>query len=414
MAPTNQGNSTETTLSAFLEKVYPQDTVTDELYNECTALAIARKEDFAGTHYIIDVKTAGQGVSASADYSIANTNRTSSEGKQFLVTESDLFASGGINNKTILKLGTSKNDFKRALEKEMNSCKTAYVRHFAAAFYGEKVGAIGRISAISGGGLVTLETKGDHKYFAPGQTLRASSDPDAGSPDRAASGVVDSVDHTTGKVQLSAAPALWAAGDYLYVSGNFKATPKGFFLWAPQTVTPGESFYGVDRSLARLELAGSYFSDSSGAATDEVIEDAIAQAFDIGADVDTMLMNAIRFNALAKSLKDRSMLNLGKVGSPDRPEIGFKSIQFMGPKGKPVDIMPDAFCPYAKSPLFRRADLTVAYIGKSQGKQLPHYNDFDGLKVRRSREVANVSEWELFAHWCIAFEDPKNLMTVVF
>ena len=67
MAPTNQGNSTETTLSAFLEKVYPQDTVTDELYNECTALAIARKEDFAGTHYIIDVKTAGQGVSASAD-----------------------------------------------------------------------------------------------------------------------------------------------------------------------------------------------------------------------------------------------------------------------------------------------------------------------------------------------------------
>lgn len=414
MPPSNQGNSTETTLSAFLERVYPQDVVTDELYQECTALAIANKVDFAGTHYVIDVKISGQGVSASADYSIANTNRTSSEGKQFLVTESDLFASGGINNKTILKLATSKNDFKRALDKEMESCKTAYVRHIAAAFYGEKVGAIGRISSIDGAGLITLTTTGDHKYFAKGQTLRASSDPAAGSPDRAASGTVESVDHTTGKVQLSAAPALWAANDYLYVSGNFKAMPQGFFLWAPQTVSPGDSFYSVDRTAARFELAGSYFSDASGAATDEVIEDAIAFAQDLGADVDTMLINIVRWNALAKSLKDRSMLNLGTVGSPDRPNIGFKSIQFMGPKGKPVDVLPDAFCPYAKSPLFRRADLTVPYIGKSQGKQLPHYNDFDGLKVRRSRSVENVTEWELFAHWAIAFENPRNLVTTVF
>lgn len=413
MPPSNQGNASATTLSAFLERVYPQKIVTDELYQECTALAIANKVDFAGDRYVIDVKITGQGVGANADYTLANTNRTSSEGKQFLVTECDLFASGGIDNKTILKLGTNKNDFKRALDKEMDSTKRNYVKGFANGFYGEKNGSIGLISDITGA-VITLATKNDHKYFAKGQTLQASSNPAAGSPDRAATGTVESVDRITGKVTLTAAPALWAANDYLYIQGNYLAMPAGFFLWAPPTISGGDSFFSVDRSVARLELGGWYFSDSSGAGTDEVIEDAIAYGQDLESDFDTMLMNITRWSALAKSLKDRSLLNLGVVGSPDRPEIGFKSIQFMGPKGKPVDILPDQFCPFAKSPMFRRADLSVPYIGKSQGKQLPNYSDFDGMKVRRSRAVANVSEWEMFAHWAIAIENPRNLGIVVF
>lgn len=413
MPPSNQGNSSSTTLSAFLEKVYPQDVVTDDLYTECAAVALANKQDFAGTHYIIDVKYAGQGVGASASYATANTNRTSSEGAQFLVTESDLFASGGIDNKTILKLGTSKNDFKRALDKEMESCKKAYVRGFANAFYADNNGSIGRISDLTGA-VITLVNKNDHKYFHKGQTLNASSDPAASSPDRVATGTVESVDRTTGKVTLTAAPALWANSDYLYIQGNFRAMPMGFFLWAPDSVTPGESFYGVDRSKARLELGGWVYSDSIGASTDEVIEDAIAFGQDLESEFDTMLMNIVRWNALAKALKDRSNLNLGVVSSPDRPSIGFKSIQFMGPKGKPVDIIPDQYCPRDKSPIFRRSDLTLAYIGKSQGKQLPQYNDFDGLKVRRSRDVANVTEWEMYAHLAIAIENPRNLGIIKF
>ncbi|NBP25408.1 MAG: hypothetical protein EBU81_12855, partial [Proteobacteria bacterium] len=71
----------------------------------------------------------------------------------------------------ILKLGTNKNEFKRALEREMMSCKDAYTRAFANGFYAEKNGCIGRISTISGGGLIVLVDKNDHKYFHKGQTL---------------------------------------------------------------------------------------------------------------------------------------------------------------------------------------------------------------------------------------------------
>ncbi|NBU17373.1 MAG: hypothetical protein EBS48_10280, partial [Actinobacteria bacterium] len=199
-----------------------------------------------------------------------------------------------------------------------------------------------------------------------------------------------------------------------YVQGNFNAAAKGFFAWCPETVSGSDSFYGVNRSHARFELAGSYYDESAGSSTDEVIEDAIAHAFDIGSDVDTILMNAIRFNALAKAVKDRSGFELGRVKSPDRPEIGFKSISFTGPKGKSIDVIADPFCPKTKSPMFKRDDLTVAYIGKSQGKQLPNYEDFNGLKVQRSRAVENVSEWAFYAHWAIAIENPRNLVVIEF
>lgn len=413
MPPSNQGNANETTLAGYIERVFPNQTVVDDLYTECTALAIANKVDFAGDRYVIKVKYASGGVGANASYSTANTNRTSSEAAEFLVTEADIFSSGGLDNKTILKLGTNKNEFKRALDREMETCKDGYTRPIANAFYGENNGSIGRILSISGGGLIVLANKNDHKYFHKGQTLNASSDPAAGSPDRVATGTVESVDRTKGEVQLTAAPALWVANDYLYVQGMFKASAAGFFLWCPQTVT-ATPFYGVDRTKGRFELAGWYFNESVGAATDEVIEDAIAHGMDLGSDFDTMLVGIKRWNALQKSLKDRSGFSLGVVKSPDRPEIGFNSIRFAGPKGKMIDILPDQFCPNTKSPIFKRSDLTVAYIGKSQGKMLPNYNDFDGLKVRRSREVANVSEWEFYAHWCIAIENPKNLGVIEF
>lgn len=413
MPPSNQGNSNETTLAGYLERVYPNNVVVDDLYTECAALAIANKVDFPGDRYVVKVKYASSGVGASASYATANTNRTSSEAAEFLVTESDIFSSGGIDNKTILKLGTNKNDFRRALDMEMTSCKEGYTRPIANAFYGEQNGAIGRISTISGGGVIVLTNKNDHKYFHKGQTLNASSDPAAGSPDRVATGTVESVDRTKGEVTLSAAPALWVANDYLYVQGMFNASAKGFFLWCPETVTP-TAFYNVDRTKGRFELAGWYYDESAGAATDEVIEDAIAHGMDLGSTFDTMTMGIKRWNALMKAVKDRSGFSLGVVKSPDRPEIGFKSIQFAGPKGKMIDIIPDQFCPNTKSPIFNRADLTVAYIGKSQGKMLPNYNDFDGLKVRRARDVVNVSEWEFYAHWCIAFENPRNLGVIEF
>lgn len=401
-------NASANTLNAFLERVYPDEIVANDIYGELPELALANKVELDGDRYVIKVKIAGQ-QGRSSDYVKAVNNRTSSAGQEFLVTDSDDYATGGIENKAILTLAGNKNEFKKALTKEMDSSKASMFRSFANAFYAPDNGSIGRIVNIAGA-VITIDVN-NQKYFHPGQILQASTSPTLGAPDRVATGEVLKVDRISGIVTLVGAPALWANGDYLYIDGDYRARPMGFLAWGPKTVT-STAFYGVDRTLARLELAGSYYDLSKGASTDEVLDDAFAWAGDLGQDVDTLIMNPVRFNALAKSLKDRSQYSMGQVNSPDRPHIGFKTITWTGPKGKPLEIVSSPWCPKTYSPAFKRSELTLAYRGKNLGKSLPALNDFDGMKVRRSRAVANVTEWELFAHWCIAFENPMNLMNI--
>lgn len=408
------GNASTTTLAGFLERVYPSQIVADDIYTKCTAVALANKVDFDGDRYVVKVKYVGQ-QGRSASYAYAVANRTSSKGAEFLHTDLSDYSTGGIENKAILTLAGNKNAFKKAIDKEMDSCKAAMARSFANAFWGEQNGSIGRISALSGGGtIITLINKGDAKYFHEGQILNASSDPAAGAPDRAATGTVSKVDRIAGTVTLSAAPAAWAANDYLYVQGDYRAKPNGIFQLIPSSVTPGENFLGVDRSTSRFELAGAWYTDGVGGNTDEVISAAMAWAADLGSEFDTLLLNPIRFNALAEHLKSKSAFAMGQVHSPDRPTIGFKSITFVNPNGGTVEIMSDQFCPRDKGLLYKRADLTIAYRGKAQGYMMPDFTDFDGLKVRRARATEDSSEWELFCHYCIAVENPRNFVVVEF
>lgn len=408
------GNASTTTLAGFLERVYPSSIVADDIYTKCTAVALANKVDFDGDRYVVKVKYVGQ-QGRSASYALAVANRTSSKGAEFLHTDFSDYATGGIENKAILVLANNKNAFKKAVDKEMDSCKGSMARSFASAFWGEKNGSIGRISALGGGGtIITLTNKGDGKYYHEGQILNASSDPAAGAPDRAATGTVAAVDRIAGTVTLAAAPALWAANDYLYINGDYLAKARGIFELIPETVTPAENFLGVDRSVARFELAGAWYTEGVGGNTDEVISAAMAWAADLGAEFDTLLLNPIRFNALAEHLKSKSAFAMGQVNSPDRPNIGFKSITFVNPNGGTVEIMSDMFCPRDKGLLYKRADLTIAYRGKAQGYAMPDFTDFDGLKVRRARATEDASEWELFAHFCIAVENPRNFIVVKF
>jgi hypothetical protein len=407
-------NANVSTLAGFLERVFPSDIVADDIYTKCTAVAIANKTDFDGDRYVVKVKYVGQ-QGRSASYANAVNNRTSSKGAEFLHTDYSDYSTGGIENKAILTLANNKNAFKKAVDKEMDSCKAAMARSFASAFWGEQNGSIGRILSLTGGGtIITLTNKGDVKFFHEGQVLNASSNPAAGAPDRVATGLVSKTDRIAGTVTLAAAPAAWAANDWLYVQGDYRAKPNGIFQLIPETVTPGENFLGVDRSLARFELAGAWFTEGVGGNTDEVISAAMAWAADLGAEFDTLLINPIRFNALAEHLKSKSAFAMGQVNSPDRPAIGFKSITFVNPNGGTVEILADQFCPRDRGLLFKRSDLTIPYRGKAQGYAMPDYVDFDGMKVRRARATEDASEWELFAHYTIAVENPRNFVVIRF
>lgn len=405
--------ASNTTLEQVIDEVYPKEVITDELYTMLPEVAMATKKDFAGNHHIVRVKVAGQ-QGRSADYAKATDNKTSSGWKQFDFTDYSDYGTGAVENKTILTIGSNTSDFKDVVKEEMNSSKDAFMRSVAGALYGEQNGALGRIKSGTGTTTFVLYSRNQAKYFQIGQKLKASGDPAAVSPDRAGDAVVTKVDPIAGTVTIDAIEAAWLDGDYLYVDGDFKAKPPGFFQLCPSSITPGEDFFGVDRSVHRLLLAGTWYDLALGGDTDEVVSSAIAFMQDLECEADTMFMNSIRFNALCESLKSKSMLQVGTSKSPDRPHVGIESITFSGNKGKPVNIVKSTFCPQDYSPLLKAEDLELAYRGKSSGRTFPDYYDLDGTKVRLSRDKVDQTEWQLFGHYVFCMRRPKNLMMVRF
>lgn len=404
---------TNTTLENVIDEVYPREVITDELYTELPEVAMATKKDFAGKHHIVRVKIAGQ-QGRSADYEKAIDNRSSSGWEEFQFTDFDNYGHGSVENKTILTIGSNTSDFRDVVKEEMNSCKDSFMRSTANDLYGEHSGAIGRIKSGETTTTLTLYSRQQAKFFQIGQTLVASSDPAAASPDRAGSAVVTKVDPIKGIITLDAAEAAWQDDDWLYVDGDFRAKPPGFFQLCPETVSGSDSFYNVNRSKHRLLLAGVWYDEALGGDTDEVVSSAIAFANDLEQEVDTMFMNSIRFNALCESLKAKSMYQIGSAKSPDRPHIGIESITFGGNKGKPINVVKSTFCPQDYSPLLKIGDLELAYRGKGQGRTFPDYYDLDGSKVRLSREKVDETGWQLFGHYVFCMRRPKNLMMVRF
>lgn len=404
-------SASNSTLENVIDEVYPREVITDELYTQLPEIAMATKMDFAGLHHIVRVKVSGQ-QGRSADYSKAIDNRSSSGWEQFEFPDFDSYGHGSVENKTILTIGANTSDFKDVVKEEMNSSKDSFMRGVANGLYGRQNGALGRIKSGTGTTTFVLYSRDQAKYFQIGQTLVASGDPNAVAPDRAGSALVTKVDPIAGTVTIDGVEAAWLDDDYLYIDGDFKAKPPGFFQLCPESLTPGEDFYGVDRTKHRLLLAGVWYDQAIGSDTDEAVSAAIAFANDLEMDVNTMFMNAIRFQALVESLKSKSNYVMGTAKSPDRPQIGIESVSFTGNKGKPINIVKSTFCPQDYSPLLKIEDLELAYRGKTAGRTFPDYYDLDGSKVRLSREKKDETGWQLFGHYVTVMRRPKNIMMV--
>lgn len=406
--------ASNTTLEGVIDQVYPREVHADELYATLPEVALATKKEFAGRKHVVRVKVAGQ-AGRSVDYEKATDNKTSSSWEEFEFTDFNDYGTGGVDNKTILTIGSNLSEFKDVVKEEMSSSKDAFMRSVANALYGQKNGALGRIKSGGTTDTLVLYDRSQAKFFQIGQTLKASGDPAAVSPDRAGTATVLKVDPITGTIVLDAAEAAWVNDDYLYVDGDFRAKPPGFFQLCPESLTPGEDFYGVDRTKHRLLLAGTWFDHALGGDTDEVVRAAIAFAKDCESDVDTMFMNPIRFQALCESIMAKSNLVQGTSKSPDRPHVGINSVSFAGGKsGKTINVVESLFCPYDYSPLLKIEDLELAYRGKDQGRTFPDYYDLDGSKVRLSREKKDQTEWQLYGYYVFCMRRPKNLMMVRF
>lgn len=339
-------NMTRAEALPYLEEIYIKNGLLDELvYRDRPMLAILeKKESQAGGEQIrVPIKFVDpQG--RSVTFSNAQSGQTPSKRRAFFMTYRSNYATAQVDGDVIDDAKGNKVMIMDALGDEIDAAIENLSNDVSTELFRSVGGARGQISATSGVGTatITLSNPEDTVHFEVGQIIQAS----AGNGDAVADALrnagatntltaVDRIAGTlTGSAVWNVAIGAIAAGDFLFVAGDFKGKLAGFSSAVPATApTPGESYFGVDRSVD-TRLGGLRFNTGTGS-IDQVLIQACGVASRFRAKPDLGSLNPIKFAELTLALQSgsRYMRPVTISGSGDAAKFGFDAIMLDTPAG---------------------------------------------------------------------------------
>jgi len=162
----------------------------------------------------------------------------------------------------------------------------------------------------------------------------------------------------------------------------------GIQAWIPSTVSPTDSYWGLNRSSDPVRLAGQRLA-ATGLPMNEALMEAEARVAVQGVgSPDTILINPLDLQNLKKALGtdivyDRVASNVAGVS--------FKAIEYDGMNG-PMKIISDPFCPRNKAFMIQLASWELSTLGPA-----PQMLDWDNNDYLR---VASDDQYEVrFGHY---------------
>lgn len=347
--------ATVTTADAYLKEVYSDQRIADETAQQCPTLGrIREKKDFTGKRYVIPVTYSGnEAFAPSSQTSSITAGNMGAE--DFLLTRKGFVAKVKLDFELFESAKKDRGAFVDALEHEVEGKRSRFAAGLGEMLFRNGGGAIGRIASGQTGQTVTLTDAKDAVGIRPGMILRTST-ADGNSGALKAGGVtVASVNYVAGTVTIS--EATWdanpsgiptvAANDYLFpcpsktTAGTFGGGMAGFEAWCPATdPTGGDSFYGVDRSVAVNELAG-LRKTASGGSVEGAIVDACVEAARLGRRFKQVILNPYLVGTLLKELGSKVVYQ----GNSDKMTIGASSIMLRVPvMDGVIEVVSDPYC----------------------------------------------------------------------
>jgi hypothetical protein len=376
-----------TSMNAALKELYDGQTVENLVYADNPLMAMVKKNtDFGGKYKPIPIITGvSQGVSAT--FSTAQTNQSSAQIESFLLTRVSQYSIATIDNQTMLASKTDKMAFLEGSKVVIDSAIRSCTNQIASALFRSGTGSIGQIGSISSG-VITLSNVNDVVQYEVNMVLQANAT-DGGTP-RAAIGYVVAVDRSLGKVTVAAtmggaaaSPSGWTANDFLLIQGDNNLKAKGLAAWLPQTApTAGDSFFGVDRSVDTVRLAGVRW-DGSAQSIEEALIDSSSLLAREGGKADTFITNFASYSALEKSLGAKCQY----VDMKGPAEVGFRGIMVNGANSM-IKVFPDRSCQPTTGYLLQMSTWALESLGDAP--QILRYGD--GLEMLR---VSNADAGEL-------------------
>lgn len=375
-------------MAAILKTVFPAGLPKDATYKDNPALALMPKEtDFYGDFKKVPLKYAPNAGRSSA-FSTAQTNASNVKNIAFLLDRESDYAVAKLSNELILASKNNAGAFVSALKQEIDSAQQNIANSAAQAVYGSGSGKIGQISAGStvGSPTITLANPEDVVFFESGYKIVASTANGGGSV-KAGSVTITSVNRVTGQLTASgnwsAGIATIAAGDFLFIEGDYDSKMKGLSAWLPAVApTSGDNFFGVDRSQDVTRLAG-WRGDLSALPIEEAL---IEGGYLIGRDggkVDTVMMSFDKYADLIKSLGAK--VQFVDILAKDAG-IGFQGVKVN--VGKSIaTVIPDRNCPSDRMFMLQMDTWKLSSL-----EGMPMILDMDGLKSLR---VSNADALEI-------------------
>ena len=375
-------------------------------YKRNPALGLCEKNtDFGGKNKSFPVRSStpqGRGPTLAG----AQGNKTASLYNAFILTRKTDYATATITGETIMAADGDDDSLIDALVKEIDGAIHTSMRNLALCMYRNGGGARGQIASTTTLASTTLQlanvadvtnwdygmtfcTAQDDGYNNNGTLLGLNG---GGFTTITVIGVDSDLGKLTTNVNISTIGGTTNSGvndptatnttngSYLFqtaagVGSDYASMVSGFGAWLPFTApTSTDFFYGVNRSSS-TRLSGNRIT-GGGQAYEDTLIDAATRIVREGGEPTHCFMNPLDWAKLVKALGAKVIYD--RAESVDNPEVGFRSVELMGPDG-PIKVIHDLNCPAGFAYM---GDLSVLSI-ESAGN-VPMILDLDGNTILRN------------------------------
>lgn len=401
---------------------------------------VDRQTDYGGESYnFANVYANTQGASGDFMTATGGNGGMTKYARFVMDTLSHMYHTARWDRETMLRASKKRDAFVIALQSEVDSCLEQMRNKLECEIWGNGGGALCQLAATTStvnivahmatpGYAAILMDKSQIINLQVGMPIEAATtDGTSGAIetvvtpafigslnyDTAAVGIVDGTGNSLAWCSSAGPPAVagftasCAGSDYLFQAGDFKAANSripGILGWIPIVdPTPGVQWFGVDRSVDRVKLAGSVI-DVGATTIQESLIDGIAQAHMLGAmGIDRCYINALKFADLAKEMYGVGTAGAGvRRGADDKDQmIGFEGITLMGARG-PVKVYPAPRVPRNYGLLTKISNWHLLSAGN-----VPEIIKEDGLIMRRATTFDGYVEQ--FGWLATLYNDcPKN------
>lgn len=351
--PSTSVNNKDVTSIAnnILKEQYPEGLPTTLYYKEFPFYGmLAKSPELKGRQNLIPMRVSfGQGRSSTFSSAVSGASEELYEA--WNVKSKQDYAYSTISRKLLKEANDNTASFVKYLTEVVNGRIRALTNSIGVNLFLDGTGVRGTIAT---GGIaatvLTLSSNTDGVKFEVGQRIEVR---EAGTLSNVrdwagdvAFATVSKVDRVAGTVTFDTSAAggtdTIAAGDKLFVVGDYSATPTlllGLQAWLPATVGGSDNFLGVNRSLDRTRLAGHYRDFSSGTIEEALVKGGREISREAGQSPDVILMNDDDVASL--------LLEMGsKVERSEKVEgeFSWSSYKIHLPSGS-ADVVADRNCP---------------------------------------------------------------------